>query len=44
MEVYVILTDGEGVRTRDEGIKESKDVSDTVARFRMVEVIGCELY
>ena len=44
MEVYVILTDGEGVRTRQKGIKESNDVSDTGISFRMVRVIRCELY
>ena len=44
MEVFVILTDGEGVRTRDKGIKESNEVSDTGTKFRIVGVIRCELY
>ena len=44
MDVYVILADREGVRTRVKGIKESNEVSDTGTKFRMVGVIGCELY
>ena len=44
MEVYVILTDGEGAWTREKGIKESKEVCDKGTRFRMVGVIKCELY
>ena len=44
MEVYVILTDGEGARIREKGIKKSNEASDTVTRSRMVGVIGCELY
>ena len=44
MEVYIILTDGEGMWTREKGRKESNNVSEIVTRFRMVQVIGCELY
>ena len=44
MKVYVILTDREGVWTREKGIEKSNDVSDTVTRFHRVGVIGCELY
>jgi len=40
MEVYVILTDGEG----EKGMEESNDVSDTMTRFWRVGVIGCDLY
>ena len=44
MEVYVILTDGEEVLTRQKGIKESNDVSDTGTSFWMIGVIRYELY
>ena len=30
--------------TREKGIEESNDVSDTVTRCRKVGVIGCELF
>ena len=42
MEVYVILTDGEAMRTRENGGGEFNDIIDTVTRFRRVGVIGCE--
>ena len=36
LEVYVILTGEEGMWTREKGIEELNDVSDTVTRFRRV--------
>ena len=44
MEVYVRLTDGEGMRTREKGIEESNEVSDIGTKFRMVGVNEYELY
>ena len=42
MEVYVTLTDGESIQTREKNIKETHDIIDTMKTFQRVEVIRCE--
>ena len=42
MILYVTLTDGESVQTREKGIEEPNDVIDTMTRFQKDEVIVCE--